>query len=447
MEEKIKISVPSDVERIIRTLEAAGYEAYAVGGCVRDALLLRTPHDWDITTSARPERVKDLFPHTLDTGLKHGTVTVMLGHEGYEVTTYRVDGAYLDGRHPEEVSFTTLLSEDLRRRDFTINAMAYHPDRGLVDLFDGQGDLNKHIVRCVGDAKERFGEDALRMMRAVRFSAQLDYEIEEKTKEAIAQLAGTLEKISAERIQAELVKLLLSAHPERIRTCWETGMTAVFFPEFDRMMETGQNNPHHCYSVGEHTIHSMMEVRADRVLRLSMLLHDSGKPATKTTDEAGIDHFHGHVQESVRIAKKLLGRLKFDNDTTDRVVRLVGAHDVWIVPDAKHMRRAMNRLGEDLFPELFEVKEADMRAQSMYERAEKENALAQLRRIYGEVRAAGECVSLKDLAVNGSDLIAAGMKPGKELGAVLRALLEEVLEDPSCNEKEILLQKAKALKA
>lgn len=447
MGESFTIRLPEQVADIIHTLEQAGFEAYAVGGCVRDSILGREPDDWDITTSAKPEQVKALFYRTVDTGIRHGTVTVLKNRTGYEVTTYRIDGEYEDGRHPKDVVFTASLEEDLKRRDFTINAMAYNETRGLVDLFDGIGDIERKVLRCVGDPKERFREDALRMMRAVRFSAQLDYEIEEKTKEAIAQLAGTLEKISAERIQAELVKLLLSAHPERIRTCWETGMTAVFFPEFDRMMETGQNNPHHCYSVGEHTIHSMMEVRADRVLRLSMLLHDSGKPATKTTDEAGIDHFHGHVQESMRTAKKLLGRLKFDNDTTDRVVRLVGAHDVWIVPDAKHMRRAMNRLGEDLFPELFEVKEADMKAQSMYERAEKENALAQLRRIYGEVRAAGECVSLKDLAVNGSDLIAAGMKPGRELGAVLRALLEEVLEDPSCNEKEILLQKAKALKA
>lgn len=445
MRENFEIRLPGQVADIIHTLQRAGFEAYAVGGCVRDSILGREPDDWDITTSAKPEQVKALFGRTVDTGIKHGTVTVLKDRTGYEVTTYRIDGEYEDGRHPKDVVFTASLEEDLKRRDFTINAMAYNEEQGLVDLFDGIGDIERKVLRCVGDPAERFREDALRMMRAVRFSAQLGYEIEERTKEAMAKLAGTLEKISAERIAAELVKLLVSDHPEKVRTCWETGMTAVFFPEFDRMMETGQNNPHHCCSVGEHTIRSLMEVRADKVLRLAMLLHDSGKPATKTTDEAGIDHFHGHVQESARIAKGLLRRLKFDNDTTDRVVRLVSAHDVWILPDAKHMRRAMNRLGEDLFPDLFEVREADMKAQSMYERKEKENLLAQLRLIYEEVKAAGACVSLKDLAVNGSDLIADGMKPGKELGVVLKALLEEVLEDPSCNERDRLLKRAKEL--
>lgn len=447
MRENFEIRLPGQVADIIHTLQRAGFEAYAVGGCVRDSILGREPDDWDITTSAKPEQVKALFGRTVDTGIKHGTVTVLKDRTGYEVTTYRIDGEYEDGRHPKDVVFTASLEEDLKRRDFTINAMAYNEEQGLVDLFDGIGDIERKVLRCVGDPAERFREDALRMMRAVRFSAQLGYEIEERTEDAMAKLAGTLEKISAERIATELVKLLVSDHPEKIRTCWETGMTAVFFPEFDRMMETGQNNPHHCYSVGEHTIRSLMEVRADRVLRLAMLLHDSGKPVTKTTDEAGIDHFHGHVQESARIAKRLLRRLKFDNDTTDRVVRLVSAHDVWILPDAKHMRRAMNRLGEDLFPELFEVKEADMKAQSLYERKEKENLLSQLRQIYEKVKAAGACVTLKDLAVNGSDLIAAGMKPGKELGVVLKALLEEVLEDPSCNERDRLLKRAKELSA
>lgn len=447
MRDNFEIRLPGQVADIIHTLQRAGFEAYAVGGCVRDSILGREPDDWDITTSATPEQVKALFGRTVDTGIKHGTVTVLKDRTGYEVTTYRIDGEYEDGRHPKDVVFTASLEEDLKRRDFTINAMAYNEEQGLVDLFDGIGDIERKVLRCVGDPAERFREDALRMMRAVRFSAQLGYEIEERTKDAMAELAGTLEKISAERIATELVKLLVSDHPEKLRTCWETGMTAVFFPEFDCMMETGQNNPHHCYSVGEHTIRSLMEVRADRVLRLAMLLHDSGKPVTKTTDEAGIDHFHGHVQESARIAKRLLRRLKFDNDTTDRVVRLVSAHDVWILPDAKHMRRAMNRLGEDLFPELFEVKEADMKAQSLYERKEKENLLSQLRQIYEEVKAAGACVTLKDLAVNGSDLIAAGMKPGKELGVVLKALLEEVLEDPSCNERDRLLKRAKELSA
>lgn len=446
MTEKFQIRLPVQVAEIIHTLQRAGFEAYAVGGCVRDSILGRKPDDWDITTSAKPEQVKSLFARTIDTGIKHGTVTVLKDRTGYEVTTYRIDGEYEDGRHPKDVVFTASLKEDLKRRDFTINAMAYNEEDGLVDIFDGVGDIERGIIRCVGEPKERFTEDALRMMRAVRFSAQLGYEIEEKTQGAISQLAGTLEKISAERIQVELVKLLVSAHPERIRTCYELGLTAVFFPEFDRMMETQQNNPHHCYSVGEHTIHSLMNIRADRCLRLTMLLHDSGKPGTKTTDENMVDHFHGHVELGEQIARTVLRRLKFDNDTISRVARLVRVHDVRIAPGAKYMRRALNRIGEDLFPELFEVKEADMKAQSLYQRREKEEELALMRRFYEESRAAGDCVSLKTLAVNGSDLIAAGARPGKELGGVLKALLDCVIEDPSCNTREFLLKKAEEFK-
>lgn len=442
-----QIRLPGQVADIIHTLQRAGFEAYAVGGCVRDSILGREPDDWDITTSAKPEQVKALFPRTIDTGIKHGTVTILKDRVGYEVTTYRIDGEYEDGRHPKDVVFTASLEEDLKRRDFTINAMAYNETDGLVDLFDGIGDMKRRVLRCVGDPEERFLEDALRMMRAVRFSAQLDYEIEEKTKKAVTALAGSLSKISAERIQTELVKLLVSEHPDRIRICYETGMTAVFFPEFDRMMETEQNNPHHCYSVGEHTIRAVAAVRADKALRLSMLLHDAGKPLTKTTDDEGVDHFHGHQEESARIAKEVLRRLKFDNDTIDRVVRLVRAHDVWIESGPKYMRRAVNRLGDDLFPDLFEVKEADMKAQSDYQRAYKEERLREMRSTYEDIRAAGECVSLKDLAVNGSDLIAAGMKPGRELGTLLKTLLEEVLEEPSRNERDALLKRARELTA
>ncbi len=261
MDETVKIALPEAVRDIIHTLQGAGYEAWAVGGCVRDSILGRVPDDWDITTSARPEQVKALFKKTVDTGIQHGTVTVLWHREGYEVTTYRIDGEYEDSRHPKEVQFTASLREDLRRRDFTINAMAYNEEAGLVDIFGGIGDIRAKKIRCVGDPMERFSEDALRMMRAVRFSAQLGYEIEAETEAAICRLSHTLEKISAERIRTELVKLLVSPHPELIRACWRTGMTAVFLPEFDRMMETAQNNRHHCYCVGEHTIRAMELLR------------------------------------------------------------------------------------------------------------------------------------------------------------------------------------------
>ena len=272
------ISIPKHASDIIKTLSAHGYEAYVVGGCVRDSILGKEPADWDITTSALPEQVKALFPRTIDTGLKHGTVTIMMDKVGYEVTTYRIDGTYEDHRRPNEVTFTSDLKEDLMRRDFTINAMAYNEEQGLVDLFGGIQDLTDRIIRCVGNPAERFDEDALRMLRAVRFAGQLNFKIEENTKAAIEAQHTFLKDVSAERIQTELMKLLVSGHPEMIRTAYETGLTSVFLPEFDRMMETPQNNPHHIYSVGDHTVHAVETIASNPVLRLTMLLHDIAKP-------------------------------------------------------------------------------------------------------------------------------------------------------------------------
>ena len=309
----MKLTIPSNAEKILHILEENGYEAYVVGGCVRDSILGRNPNDWDITTSASPQQVKELFQRTVDTGLQHGTVTVLMDKEGYEVTTYRVDGDYEDGRHPKQVMFTSSLEEDLKRRDFTINAMAYHPERGLVDLFHGMEDMEHKIVRCVGDPMERFHEDALRILRAVRFSAQLGFTIEEKTKAGIQALAPNLKCVSAERIQTELVKLLVSPHPDYLRVAYETGITREFLPEFDACMETEQNTPHHCYTVGEHILHSLLLVRPDKVLRLTMLLHDIAKPVMRKTDENGRDHFKMHAPEGEKMAKSILRRLKFDN--------------------------------------------------------------------------------------------------------------------------------------
>lgn len=433
------ITLPQDVASIIHRLEEAGYEAYAVGGCVRDSILCREPSDWDITTSALPHQVKEIFSHTIDTGLQHGTVTVLMHHIGYEVTTYRVDGEYEDSRHPKEVTFTRDLVEDLKRRDFTINAMAYNERAGIVDIFGGMADLENKVIRAVGDPKERFTEDALRMMRAVRFAAQLGYRIEDKTKAAIKEMAATLRKISAERIQVELVKLVTSDHPEHMRLLFETGITEIIMPRFDRIMETPQNNPHHCYSVGEHTIKAMEQTRPDKVLRLTMLFHDMGKPDRFTTDENGIDHFHGHAAVSEEIAVKTLKQLKFDNDTLFKVRKLTYWHDYKIHPEKKAVRRALNKIGEELFLLLLEVKTADTLAQSMYKREEKLTEIAQIREIYEQIKEEGECFCLKDLAVTGQDLISLGMKPGPQLGEMLGKLLEIVLEDPAKNTKENLL--------
>ena len=435
----IKILLPEKVNMIIKTIQAAGFEAYAVGGCVRDSILGRIPDDWDITTSAKPLEIKNLFKRTIDTGIQHGTVTVMMDKEGFEVTTYRIDGEYEDSRHPKEVTFTSNLREDLRRRDFTINAMAYNEEVGLVDIFGGISDIEKKIIRCVGDAKERFTEDALRMMRAVRFSAQLGYSIEEGTKEAIKELAPNLKNISAERIQVELVKLVVSNNPDYLKVAYETGITAQVLPEFDLCMETEQNNPHHKYSVGEHILQSMKHIKADKVLRLSMLFHDMGKPKAKTEDEQGIHHFYGHNEISENIAEEVLRRLRFDNDTLYKVKSLVFFHDYHPGLTDKSVRKFVTKIGKELVPFYLLVQRADVLAQSEYKREDKLAKIDEVSRIFDGIIERGECLSLKDLAVNGKDLIALGMKPGKEIGETLEHFLQMVIANPSLNEKEILL--------
>ena len=386
---QVKIVIPEQVNSILESLQKSGYEAYVVGGCVRDALLGREPNDWDITTSALPTEVKSVFPRTIDTGLQHGTVTVLCGGTGYEVTTFRVDGVYEDGRHPKEVTFTPSLREDLKRRDFTINAMAYNNESGLVDLFGGQKDLENGIVRAVGDPVQRFTEDALRIMRAIRFSAQLGYEIEPETLRAASALA--------------------------------------------------QINPHHCYTVGEHILKGVSLVRKDRILRITMFLHDIAKPICHTVDEEGIDHFRGHAEVGCNLAKTILQRLKYDNATIRKVTTLVKYHDTQIRLTEPSVRKAVVMTGADLFPLLLEVKLADFMSQSTFQREEKQEKFDMLRAIYGRIVERGDCLSLRELAVNGSDLIKTGVKPGREVGNILARMFEEVLDVPEHNDKEYLL--------
>ena len=436
----MKIQLPEKVNTIIQTLQEHGYEAYAVGGCVRDSLLGREPGDWDITTSASPDETKKLFARTVDTGIEHGTVTVLLGKEGFEVTTYRIDGKYEDSRHPTEVIFTRNLREDLLRRDFTINAMAYNDTEGIVDIFGGMDDLKRKIIRCVGNARERFGEDALRIMRGVRFAAQLGFSLEKGTKEAMTELAPTLEEISAERIQTELVKLLVSDSPELIREAYHLGITAVILPEFDEMMRTGQETKYHRYDVGEHTVQAVCNVPPDKVLRLTMLLHDVAKPEMKTVDADGTAHFKGHDIRGEQKAKEILRRLKFDNDTIHKVTKLVRWHDYRMPAEKKNVRKAMSKISAELFPMYLLVKRADILAHSMYRREEELENLSGLQKCYEEIVADHECVSLKQLAVTGTDLIGIGMKPGKQIGEVLNELLRIVLEYPEFNNKEHLLR-------
>lgn len=445
LEEKqnIQIRLPEKVKQILDRLASHGYEAYAVGGCIRDSLLGRMPKDWDITTSALPAQVKDLFARTVDTGLMHGTVTVMVGKDGFEVTTYRIDGEYTDGRHPKEVIFTPSLLEDLKRRDFTINAMAYREQDGLVDAFGGAEDLAAGIIRCVGNPLDRFGEDALRMMRAVRFAAQLDFQIEGQTQEAIRRLAPDLTRISAERIQTELVKLVVSPHPEYMRQLYALGISKVVLPEFDQMMETKQNHPHHCRNVGEHTIAAMQQIAPDKTLRLAMLFHDIAKPQCKTTDADGTDHFYGHPAQSAALAEKILRRLKFDCATMDAVCGLVYWHDYNPKLNRAKVRRAIVKCGKEQYPALFAVKRADILAQSSYQRAEKLAYVDHYEKLYNTVIKERDCISLKQLAVHGRDILSLGVGQGRQVGEILKMLLELVIEDPDKNEYAYLMQAAR----
>ena len=326
------------------------------------------------------------------------------------------------------------------RRDFTINAMAYNETDGLVDLFEGKEDLERGMIRCVGNPKERFSEDALRMMRAIRFSAQLGFAIDPQTLEAVCALSDTIEKISAERIQTELLKTLTSAHPDAVRIFYETGLSAHFLPELDAMMETDQNNPHHCYSVGEHTLHSLLHVEADKVLRLTMLLHDVAKPQCKTTDEAGIDHFHGHPAQGAQMARVILRRLKLDNDTVARVTQLIRWHDDNPPLTERNVRRAVYRVGSAQYPAIFAVKRADILAQSDYQREEKLSYVDAYETLYTQILEKNQCLSIRDLAVNGADLLAAGVPQGRQIGEYLDQLLQLVLEQPELNTREYLLE-------
>lgn len=429
--------LPDDVKVIIDKFYEHGFEAYAVGGCVRDMMLGREPEDWDITTSAMPEETKEIFERTFDTGIEHGTITVLLHGVGYEVTTYRIDGKYEDSRRPSEVEFTRNLKEDLRRRDFTINAMAYNEQDGLVDIFGGTLDIERKIIRCVGDAEARFGEDALRILRAVRFSAQLGFEIEAETCRGIENLAGNLAKISAERIQVEMVKLLTSANPTDIEKAYELGVTKVIFPEWDAMMETTQENPHHRYNVGQHTLEALRHSRADKMIRITILLHDVAKPRCKTMED-GLAHFYGHDVEGEALSRAILRRWKFDNETIKTVSKLVRVHDYRMEATERNVRRAMSRIGADLFPLYLEVRYADIMAQSLYNREEKLENIKAIEELYHEILEKNQCTTLKQLAVTGSDLLVCGVTQGKEVGEVLKVLLEMVIENPEYNTKEYL---------
>ena len=453
----MSIQVPEKVNSIIETLLQHGFEAYAVGGCVRDSLLNREADDWDITTSASPYEVKELFRRTIDTGIQHGTVTVMLDKEGFEVTTYRIDGEYEDGRHPKEVLFTKNLEEDLKRRDFTINAMAYNEQTGMVDIFGGVKDLENKIIRCVGVAGDRFDEDALRIMRAFRFSAQLGFTIEENTRIAAAERAENLKKISAERIRVELTKLLLSAYPDRLLWMQQNGVTKIVLPEFDAMLVRNLRENEYEYNAGEYTVKVIEQVGTEgtwskkelQMLRFAALLHQVVQSELLAADCREKQCLSNCGELGAKKAKEVMRRLKFDNETTDMVARLVAVHDnVMELSNSREenlaaMRHRMYHLGPDMMELLFELQRAKIVSGNPENTEAKMGVLEEIKALYNEVVTNGDCVSLKQLAVNGKDIIGIGAAPGKHLGEILEQLLQKVLDNPALNQKAILLSLAK----
>ncbi|MCC0635460.1 MULTISPECIES: CCA tRNA nucleotidyltransferase [unclassified Clostridioides] len=432
------IEIPKKVDYIIKELEKNGYEAYVVGGCVRDCLLEKIPNDWDITTSARPEKVVEIFERTIPTGIQHGTVTVMIEHEPFEVTTYRIDGSYSDGRHPDSIEFTNDIVKDLSRRDFTVNAIAYNSKTGLVDPFNGCEDIQNKCIRCVGNPVDRFEEDALRMLRAIRFSAQLNFKIAEDTKQSIYRNADLIKCVSMERIQVEFNKMLIS-DSSKLNLLISTGLLKFIIPEICDLEDVIQNNPYHIYNVGKHTLIATEVIEDELYLKLTMLFHDLGKKITKTTDKNGIDHFYSHSRESVKIAKQILKRLKYDNYTINKVLILIQYHDYRIEPKRKIIKKLLNKLGDvELFEDLIKVNWADTLAKNPKYAKQKILNLIESEKEFKHIISQNECFHIKDLAINGNDLMSIGVKPGKDIGYLLNKMLEIVINNPELNEKEIL---------
>jgi tRNA nucleotidyltransferase (CCA-adding enzyme) len=448
----MKIKIPYLPKLIIYNLNKMRYKAYVVGGAVRDSLLNRPVKDWDITTNATPDQVKKViknaFPNfkILDTGLKHGTVTIMMDYAmdnsnvySVEITTFRIDGKYSDNRKPDNVSFTDSLYKDLSRRDFTINALAYNDEEGLIDYFGGQQDLFNRIIRCVGNPNERFFEDALRMLRAIRFKSQLNCSLDSDIINSIDKNAHLIQKVSYERIQDEINKILCSDHPEYLLH-YTFKLLSYIIPELLDCFKCDQNNPYHIYTVGVHILHSLKYIEQTLYLRLTMLLHDIGKPSCKTTDENGIDHFYRHSEVSSDMAVDILKKLKYDNLTIMRVRDLILYHDTQIEDSRKAVKRWLNKIGEDIFRDLLKVREADIKAQNADYYQERHDKIERIKIILEDILRTQDCFTKKDLALNGTDLINIGYPEGKEIGLILNYLLEKVLDNPELNTREKLIE-------
>ncbi len=433
--------IPREVCAVLQTLERAGHEAYIVGGCVRDILMDKPPHDWDVTTSALPEETMALFDHfAIPTGLRHGTVTVRSGETACEVTTFRTDGDYPDHRHPAAVTFTRSLREDLRRRDLTVNAMAMDVHGTLHDPFGGQADIRRRILRCVGEPERRFQEDALRILRTLRFSATLGFAIEADTHRSLRERRDDLRYVAAERVREELTKLLCGADVLRV-LLEDSQVLGVVLPEILPCVGFDQHNRHHCYDVWGHTAHAVAAAPPDPVLRWAMLLHDLGKPQCFTLDDQGVGHFHGHHRPSAEMAEAICRRLRFDRAAAQRICMLVRYHDRPIPLTERAIRRAMNQLGVEGLRQLCAVKRADNLAQHPDYRS-RQREIDEGEAIMDTLLERDACFSLKQLAVNGRDMAALGLE-GPAIGQMLQALLEAVMDGAADNDRDTLLTLAK----
>jgi tRNA nucleotidyltransferase (CCA-adding enzyme) len=426
----MNIELPVDVLYILNSLNNKGYESYIVGGCVRDILLKKTPKDWDVVTSAKPGEIQDIFPRTFDVGIKHGTVVVPIHGENYEISTFRLDEGELKD-----------IKTDLSKRDFTINAIAYSHDKGLIDPFSGRLDLEAKSIKCVESPIQRFSEDPLRMLRAIRFAAQLDFEIEKETLKTIKDNYLKINNISAERIREEISKILLY-NPFKLILMEETGLMKCVLPEFHECFGVRQNHPYHIYDVAHHTINAISNGEKDFLIRWTMLFHDLGKPLTRTLGKDGYDHFYGHQEISSKLAHKIMNRLKFDNHSMDDIMTLIEYHDNTLEPDKRKIRKLMSQIGKGLLLKLIQVQRADSLAQNRKLSSDKIKNLAKLIELIDEVEKNNECVSLKTLDIDGKDLIQMGMSPSKDMGIVLEELLSIVIEDPNKNNKETLKSEA-----
>ena len=437
----MKLEISAGARYILQTLAAAGFEACLVGGCVRDLLRGATPRDWDICTSARPEETERCFSgqRIIETGRKHGTVAVLVEGEPHEITTYRREGPYSDGRRPDYVCFVPNLAEDLARRDFTMNAIAMDLEGNLRDPFGGAADIRRGLIRCVGEPGRRFREDGLRVMRALRFAAVFGYGIEDQTARAVHENRAMLGRVAAERINGELRKLLVGQNVGDVLRRYPD-VFCQFWPQLGPLAALEQRSPWHCWGGWEHTIRTVEAAPAGVTLRLAMLLHDIGKPACKSTDEKGIDHFYGHPAVGARLADEMLRALKFDNRTRERTVLLVERHGAQLPPRSRVIRRWLNQLGPEAFFQLLEVKRADGMGQRLEKVKDRLLELDEIRAKAEQILAEGQCLTVKDLAVNGRDVMAAGVEPGPEVGRMLKGLLERALNGELPNERDALLK-------